>query len=305
MVNEKLKIAFSSKYIYELPDNHRFPIQKYELLKDQLIRDDIAFEENFYEAGLVEKDVLKKAHSSEYVEKVINQKLSKKEVRKIGLPIYDVSISRALNSVQATLDSSDYALETGLGINIGGGTHHAYIDHGEGFSIFNDLAVAASNLLSENRVKRVLIVDLDVHQGNGTASIFQNDDRVYTMSFHGKNNYPLKKEKSDLDIAFDDFTEDSQYLLELEKYLPKIIKIHKPDIVFYQAGVDILKTDLLGKLSISKEGCKERDRIMFQNVRNNNIPILITLGGGYSALLKDNINAHRNTISEAVDIIFG
>ncbi|NNF36869.1 MAG: histone deacetylase, partial [Saprospiraceae bacterium] len=203
-----------------------------------------------------------------------------------------------------TYDCALYALNHGVAMNVAGGTHHAYSHRGEGFCVFNDMALASNLLLKRDIVKKILIVDLDVHQGNGTAHIFQDDDRVFTFSMHGERNYPLRKERSDLDIGLPDGTEDDFYLKTLKNTLPRLIDQVQPDLIFYLSGVDILDTDKLGRLSCTKEGCKERDRYVLDTCKHNNIPVAISMGGGYSHRVADVVDAHCNTFRVAHEIYF-
>lgn len=196
------------------------------------------------------------------------------------------------------------AMDSGVALNIAGGTHHAYADRGEGFCVFNDFAIASNMLLHEGGAERILIVDLDVHQGNGTARIFANDKRVFTFSMHGEKNYPLRKEKSDLDIGLPDKTGDELYLKTLQEHLPSLIKNHKPDLIMYLAGVDILETDKLGRLSLTVQGCKRRDHFVFRQCIDHQIPVAVSMGGGYSPNIKTIVDAHANTFRLAADLFF-
>ncbi len=222
-------------------------------------------------------------------------------MRKLGVPLHPQSVGRALNSVAGTLKSADNALADGLGINIGGGYHHAFYDHGEGFCIFNDLAVTARYLHQHHFANKILIVDLDVHQGNGTASILKNEPDIFTLSVHGANNYPHKKEISDLDVPVPDCINDKTYLSILEKVLSKVLAQFSPDFLLYQSGVDVLASDKLGKLSLTIEGCLQRDKMILELARSLQVPLVITLGGGYSQKIKHIIKAHVNTIRVAVE----
>lgn len=297
-----IPIAFSDKYLYRLPENHRFPIHKYELVKEQLVYEGLAQPEQFFDPGLCEASIITLTHDQEYYERVVNLELSLKEIKRIGLPILPVSVKRARNSVAGTVQVAVLALEKGIGMNTGGGTHHAFHDHGEGFCVFNDIAVAANYLLDIGKVHKVLVVDLDVHQGNGTARIFAGENRVFTFSMHGLHNYPLKKEKSDLDIDLPTGSEDDEYLKILSDTLPKLIDQHRPDLIFYLAGVDVLSTDKLGKLALTKAGCKSRDEIVLSSCYQHQIPIVVTMGGGYSARIADIVEAHCNTFRVAIEI---
>ena len=205
---------------------------------------------------------------------------------------------------QGTIQGAIYSIKNKVSMNIAGGTHHAFYDRGEAFCMLNDQAIAANYLIKKGFFRKILIVDLDVHQGNGTASIFQNINDVFTLSFHGKNNYPFKKEKSDIDIEFENGTDDKFYLKKLKNILPKTIDEFKPEFIFYLSGVDVMENDKLGKLSLSLEGCKERDRYVLELCKKNNIALQISMGGGYSFELKNIIEAHSNTFRLAQEIFF-
>jgi acetoin utilization deacetylase AcuC-like enzyme len=213
-------------------------------------------------------------------------------------------VTREITIAEGTIQCALFALHFGVAMNIAGGTHHAFTDKGEGFCLLNDMAIAANYLLHEKLVTQILIVDLDVHQGNGTAQIFRNEPRVFTFSMHGANNYPLMKENSDLDIGLADFTNTDFYLSTLNSNLKNLLNQVHPDFIFFQSGVDILETDKLGKLSVTREGCKQRDRIVLQVAHENKIPLAISMGGGYSPDFRDIIEAHANTFRLAQEIFF-
>jgi len=297
-----IKLAFSDKYIYELPEGHRFPIEKYELVKDQLLHQGIIEPSQLYDPGLADEEQILRVHTFEYWDKLKSLKLSNREIRKIGLPITKQSLNRARNSVAGTIYASYQALRGGLGINLAGGTHHAYAEHGEGFCALNDIAVAAADLLHHKKVSNILVVDLDVHQGNGTAKIFESDERVFTFSMHGESNYPLKKECSDLDIALPAGTDNNEYLEKLSGTLPDLINDIKPSFIYYQSGVDIMDSDRLGKLSLTKEGVKKRDELVIDQAHLNQVPLVITMGGGYSERLSELVDAHCNTVKIALSV---
>jgi len=296
-----IKLAFSSKYIYKLPEGHRFPIEKYELVKEQLVYEGTVAEHQVFDPGLATEDQILRIHTQDYWHSLKTLSLDRKAIRKIGLPVTQKSLNRALNSVAGTIASSYHAIELGLGINLAGGTHHAYAEAGEGFCVLNDIAISAKELLEYEKVKQVLIVDLDVHQGNGSARIFQDEKRVFTFSMHGENNYPLHKEKSDFDLALPYQADDELYLSLLSEHLPKLIHKVNPDIIFFQAGVDVLAEDKLGKLGLTKQGVKARDTIVIEQCYKNGIPLVITMGGGYTEKLKDLVDAHCNTFRIAID----
>lgn len=295
-----IKIAFSDQYLYALPEGHRFPIAKYSLVQQQLLYRGDIIPEQLFNPGLCPVDLITRVHTREYWQKLEKLQLSPKEIRRIGLPLTELSLQRARNSVAGTVESAKRAVEQGVGINIGGGTHHAYAGHGEGFCILNDIAVAAQYLLDEHRLRQVMVIDLDVHQGNGTASIFASEPGVFTFSMHGKDNYPLRKEQSDRDVALSAGTADEAYLQVLEKQLDELFTGVEPDFVFYQAGVDVLATDKLGKLALSKQGCKIRDEMVLKACLRYSVPVVVTMGGGYSERLADVVDAHCNTIDLAL-----
>lgn len=299
-----LRIAFSPVYKYELPEGHRFPMAKYELIPEQLLYEGSVSAANFFEPGLLAEPVALRTHKKVYWDKLVAVTLSDKEIRAIGFPISDKFITRGRHISQGTLECALYALEFGCAMNVAGGTHHAFADRGEGFCCLNDQAVAANYLLDNGLAKRILIVDLDVHQGNGTASIFQHDERVFTFSMHGERNYPLRKEQSDLDIGLPDGMTDQAYLNILRETLPRIADRFQPDFVFYQSGVDILESDKLGRLSISRDGCRARDRFVFEFCRQQRLPVAVSMGGGYSPRIADIVEAHANTFRMAQEVYF-
>jgi acetoin utilization deacetylase AcuC-like enzyme len=297
-----IKLAFALKHIYELPPGHRFPIVKYELVKEQLVREGYFSEDHIYDPGMVEKEHALLTHSEGYWQKLHEKRLTHSEIKKIGLPIHDRSVDWAKNAAAGAIKAALQALDTGIGLSLAGGTHHAFSNHGEGFCILNDVAVASNYLLKMGLVKKILVLDLDVHQGNGTAAIFAHDQRVFTFSMHGKDNYPLVKEKSDWDIAFPTNTGDNEYLSVLKSALEKLFNPSLPDVVFYVAGVDVLESDALGKLALTKNGCRQRDEMVLSACHKKQVPIAITMGGGYSPRIGDIVDAHSNTFKTAIDI---
>jgi acetoin utilization deacetylase AcuC-like enzyme len=299
-----LKIAYSPIYKYELPEGHRFPMMKYELIPEQLLYEGSVTDENFFHPKKLSEDELLLTHTKEYLRKLDTLSLDKKEERNIGFPVKDTLIKRGKYISHGTLECARYAQNFGCAMNIAGGTHHSFADHGEGFCIYNDIAISSNILLKEGLVNKILIVDLDVHQGNGTAKIFEKDDRVFTFSMHGERNYPTRKERSDLDIGLPDKTEDELFLNTLHSTLPRLIDEVEPEFIFYLSGVDIIASDKLGRLSVSKEGCKLRDRFVFQQCKSNNIPVAVSMGGGYSPRISDIVDAHSNTFREALNIYF-
>ncbi|MEL6809899.1 MAG: histone deacetylase [Bacteroidota bacterium] len=299
-----LKIAYHPIFKHNLPLGHRFPMSKYELLHRQLLHEGTCTEENFFEPGWPKDESLLAVHTQDYIEDLRNLTLDKRAVRKIGFPLSEKLVEREYLITQGTIRGTEHAMNNGIAMNIAGGTHHAYTGHGEAFCLFNDQAIGARHLQSQGLAKKVLIVDLDVHQGNGTAEIFAKDPSVFTFSMHGASNYPFRKEKSDLDIALKDGTEDSEYLEILKATLPKLIKEQQPDFIFYLSGVDIVATDKLGRLACTPQGCKERDRYVLQSCKDHQIPVQVSMGGGYSPDIKLIIEAHANTYRMAQEIYF-
>jgi acetoin utilization deacetylase AcuC-like enzyme len=301
-----LKIAYDDIYKHPLPEGHRFPMEKYDLLPKQLVYEGTCEESNFFKPQILDQNerYILKAHDSNYVSELYSCKIEPRAARKIGFPLSPKLVERERVITNGSIRACNYALSHGIAMNIAGGTHHAYRNRGEAFCMLNDQAVGAYYLLENKLAHSILVVDLDVHQGNGTAEIFKNDSRVYTFSMHGKSNYPFKKETSDLDIPLEDNTGDNEYLSILKKTLPHLIDSVKPDFVFYLSGVDILSTDKLGKLGCSIEGCKERDRYVLQFLFDKGIPCEVSMGGGYSKDIKIIIEAHANTFRLAQDIYF-
>lgn len=297
-----IKIAFDPIYAHPLPENHRFPMLKYQLIPEQLMHEGTYTANHFFAPSICEEEIILYTHDQAYLYKLLNQQLSPSEQRKIGFPQSPELTQRELIITQGTIDACLYALETGVALNVAGGTHHAFADRGEGFCLLNDMAVAANYLLRKQISKKILIIDLDVHQGNGTAKLMEKEERVFTFSMHGAHNYPFHKEQSDLDIGLKDGTTGQEYLAILTNTLPKLIEQVKPDFAFYLSGVDILNTDKFGKLQVSLDECKERDRIVFEQLKKHRIPVTVALGGGYSPDVRTIVEAHCNTFRLAADI---
>ena len=306
-----LKIGFAPVYVLKLPEGHRFPISKYELLPEQLLYEGTATSENFFEPTPVSDSIIQLTHTPDYWHSLKHLTIGAKEMRKIGFPLTRQLIDRTATISGATLNCVEYAKLNGIAMNIAGGTHHAFTDRGEGFCLLNDVAIAANYLMHNKLANRILIIDLDVHQGNGTAQIFNSNDcgwngtdGVFTFSMHGANNYPLHKEQSHLDIGLADKTTDGFYLKVLEENLSILIDTVQPNFAFFNSGVDILETDKLGKLGISTQGCKQRDKIVLEACKKNKIPLVVSMGGGYSPKISTILEAHANTFRMAQDIYF-
>ena len=297
-----LTIAYDPIYAHPLPEGHRFPMLKYELIPGQLLHEGVITEANIFSPEPLAEDIILRTHTADYWQRMKAGELTAKEMRAIGFPQSAVLVEREIRISKGTIDCCLNAMQYGVSLNVAGGTHHAFANRGEGFCLLNDFAIVSNYLLDNNFLKKILITDLDVHQGNGTASIFQNDDRVFTFSMHGEHNYPFHKEKSDLDIGLPDKTNGDEYLSILQKTLPGLIEKVKPDIMCFVAGVDVLSTDKFGKMKLTIEDCKHRDEIVFKLCKQHNIPVAVSMGGGYSPDIKDIVEAHCNTYKAAKDI---
>ena len=297
-----LQIAFSSVYRLRLPEGHRFPMLKYELIQEQLLYEGTCTDANFFAPDPVDNHWVLGVHTADYVRALKTGTVDPKMMRRIGFPLTPELIEREWIITQGTLGGTQIARRDGVAMNIAGGTHHAYPDRGEGFCMLNDVGVAAHYLLETGQVKQILVIDLDVHQGNGTAVMFQHEPRVFTFSMHGRDNYPLKKEHSDLDIELLTGTADEVYLNTLYDRLPRLIEQVRPDFLFYVSGVDILASDRLGKLGVSRDGCRQRDVFVFEQAIKHGLPIMVSMGGGYSPRLTDIVEAHCNTFRVAIDL---
>jgi len=299
-----LKIAYHPIYKHPLPEGHRFPMLKYELLPQQLLHQGIGAQENFFEPSFPDDASILAVHDATYYNNLCNLDLKPSLARKIGFPLSETLVHRERIIADGTIKCCQFALHYGIAMNIAGGTHHAYSNRGEAFCMLNDQAIGARFLQQHHNIKNILIVDLDVHQGNGTAEIFDGDASVFTFSMHGASNYPFKKERSDLDIPLDKNTDDARYLDILKEQLPKLLAQVRPDFVFYLCGVDVLATDKLGTLGMSLEGCYERDRFVLQSCKDLDIPVQCSMGGGYSPDIKVIVDAHANTFKLAQELFF-
>lgn len=299
-----LTIAFADNYEHPLPEGHRFPMEKYGLLPRQLTYDGTATEDNFFVPSPADVEDILRVHDRAYWQRLRALQLSKSEQRRSGFPLSKALVDREITIAGGSIQNLYYAKSYGCSLNIAGGTHHAYTNRAEGFCLLNDIAISAAHGLNKGIIKKVLVVDLDVHQGNGTAEIFARTPEVFTFSMHGEKNYPLHKEVSDLDIALPDNTNDETYLSMLYETLTKLRKKVDPDVIYFQAGVDVLATDKLGRLGLSIEGCRQRDEIVLEYAYKHSIPVAVSMGGGYSKHLTDIVNAHANTFREARKIFF-
>lgn len=297
-----LHIAYHPIYAHPLPEGHRFPMLKYELIPEQLLYEGVIGPENLFAPAACPAEVVLWTHDEAYLDKLLHQGLSDKEQRRIGFPQSPALTERELVITQGTIDCCHYAFEHGVALNVAGGTHHAFADRGEGFCLLNDFAVAANYLLRKGLAQKILIIDLDVHQGNGTARLFEGVPQVFTFSMHGRNNYPFHKERSDLDLELPDGIGDEAYLGLLRDTLPALVERERPDFAFYLSGVDILSTDKFGKLGVSLECCQQRDETVFSLFRDKKIPCAVAMGGGYSPRVKTIVEAHCNTFKTAAQV---
>jgi acetoin utilization deacetylase AcuC-like enzyme len=275
---------------------------KYELIPGQLLHEGTIQRHNLFIPLPCAEDAILLTHTKEYLDKLLQQTLTPSEQRKIGFPQSPRLTQRELIIAQGTIDCCHDAFQSGVALNVAGGTHHAFADRGEGFCMLNDQAVAANYLLHHHLASKILIIDLDVHQGNGTAKLFENELRVFTFSMHGQHNYPFHKEQSDLDIPLIDGINDDDYLSTLAETLPKLMEEFKPDFCFYQSGVDILETDKFGKLKVTLQGCKQRDEQVLSLTKRQGIPCVVSMGGGYSPDIRNIVEAHCNTFRTAFQL---
>lgn len=299
-----LKIALSPVYSHPLPEGHRFPMEKYSLLPQQLLYEGTVEEANFFLPTPAETSWILDTHDADYLAKLNNLTLSKAEIRAIGFPLSAPLITREICIAGGSVQAARYANEFGIGMNIAGGTHHAFYARGEGFCLLNDLAITANQLLLTKLAKKVLIVDLDVHQGNGTAALFEGNTSVITFSMHGEKNYPHRKERSHLDIGLADGTGDKEYLNLLDRHLQGLLMQELPDFILYQSGVDVLATDQLGRLSLTHAGVHARDKLVLGLAKSMQVPIMCCMGGGYSKKIKDIVDAHAQVFRLAQDLYF-
>lgn len=295
-----MRAFYSDHFELPLPAGHRFPIQKYSLLRKRVQAAKLLHPKNLQVPEAASDEQLMRAHSTEYIRRVIHGELSEKEIRRIGFPWSPDLVERSRRSVGGTIAACRAALEDGIAVNLAGGTHHAYADHGEGYCVFNDCAVAARAMQSQKSGQRIIILDCDVHQGNGTAAIFQNDATVFTFSIHGAKNFPFHKEKSDLDIALPDETGDEEYLHALQAGLEQVQKSFSADLVIYLAGADPYERDRLGRLCISKAGLAARDRFVFNTYRQKGLPVAVVMSGGYASNVEEIVDIHFQTVKLAV-----
>jgi acetoin utilization deacetylase AcuC-like enzyme len=291
-------LFYTDHYQIPLPEGHKFPIQKYRILRDLLAGDGLF---RFEPAPLAETEVIELAHDRDYVEAFLNGTLSPQAFRRIGFPWSEGLVKRTFASVGGTLSATKEALANSWGGNLAGGTHHAFRGEGSGFCVFNDIAIAIQWLRTTSQAHRIAVVDLDVHQGDGTAQIFQDEPDVLTLSMHCEVNFPFRKQQSKIDIALSEGVGDEEYLRTLAEVLPRVFEF-RPDVVFYQSGVDVLASDTLGKLQLSPDGVRSRDELVISAAKQAEAPLVITIGGGYSKPIELTAQAHATTYLTAARI---
>lgn len=295
-----MKLFYTDQYVLPLPPGHTFPMSKYRLLRERVEGSGLLRPGELVEPPAATHEQLLRAHDAEYVRRATAGELTKDELLRIGFPWSPGMIERSRRSSGATVEACRAALADGVGVNLAGGTHHAFRDHGEGYCVFNDTVVAARQLQAEGRVKRVVVVDLDVHQGNGTAAVCRLDPTIFTFSMHGAKNYPTRKEQSDLDIALPDRTGDREYLDALVPALDRVLGESRPDLAVYLAGADPFENDRLGRLALTKAGLSERDRAVFDACRSAGLPLAVTMAGGYAKDVTDTVDIHWQTVERAI-----
>jgi len=297
-----VKAFYSDHFVLPLPEGHKFPMAKYSRLRERILAEGIVAPEDLHEAPLASLDDLRLVHDPGYVDAVANGTVRPEIQRRIGFPWSPQMVERSRRSVGATIAAARAALDDGMAANLAGGTHHAFADRGEGFCVFNDVAVGVRVLQRNGHANRIAIVDLDVHQGNGTAAIFSGDPSVFTFSMHGDKNYPFKKEVSDLDVPLADGTGDDEYLSLLRTHLPDVLNRHQPDFVFYLAGADPFEGDRLGRLKMTIEGLRRRDEIVMEACTKARLPVAISMSGGYANDVDEIVTIHANTIRIAAGL---
>ena len=298
-----MRIFYTDHFVLPLPEGHRFPMRKYALLRQRVAESGIVTPDQLFVPHAATDTELLRAHDPEYLRRCQAGTLTRQEIRRIGFPWSPEMVARSRRSSGATIEACRAALEDGVSANLAGGTHHAYADHGEGYCVFNDSAVAARAMQAEGRAARVVIIDCDVHQGNGTAAILARDDTIFTFSIHGAKNFPFHKERSDLDIALDDGVGDAEYLAALDQGLCQAIELSRADLAIYLAGADPFADDKLGRLALSKRGLAARDQMVFEYSRQAGLPVAITMAGGYARAIEDTVDIHFQTLWGAAGMV--
>jgi acetoin utilization deacetylase AcuC-like enzyme len=303
--NITLKLFYTDSFVLPLPENHRFPMSKYALLRQKLLQEAVVTEVELHVPPAATDSQLLRVHAPEYLEKLMTGNLSRQEILKIGFPWSPQLVERSRRSSGATIQACYTALNEGFSANLAGGTHHAFYDRGEGFCLFNDSVVAARELQASGKVERVLIVDTDVHQGNGTAALVREDPTIFSFSIHGARNYPIRKEISDLDIPLEDNAGDQEFLDKLDRGLIQSMAASKPDLVIYLSGADAFHEDKLGRLKLSHAGLSERDRMIYDRIKVHGLPVVVTMGGGYANHVEDTVQIHFQSIMQGKQMLQG
>jgi acetoin utilization deacetylase AcuC-like enzyme len=300
---ESVKVFYSDHFVLPLPEGHRFPMKKYSMLRERVERSGICKNGELRAPHAVTDEEILRAHNPGYLEKVVAGTLTDHEMRRIGFPWSQRMVERSRRASGGTLDAARIALSEGIATNLAGGTHHAFADRGEGFCVLNDSAIAARALLAEGLVEKVVVLDTDVHQGNGTASIVRGDYRVFTFSIHGAKNYPFHKEESDLDAPLPDGASDDAFLLALGERLERVLDLEDWNLAIFLAGADPFEGDKLGRLRVTKSGLAERDRMVLEGCRERDIPVAVTMAGGYAREVEDTVDIHFQTVKRASDVL--
>jgi acetoin utilization deacetylase AcuC-like enzyme len=293
----------SAHYVIALPEGHRFPIAKYALLRDAVVAEGVVRAEHLHDPARAPLDAVRRVHDAAYVERLLNGTMPAAEQRTLGFPWSAGLVERSFRASGGTLESADRALRDGIAMNLAGGTHHAFATHGEGFCVLNDVAIAFHALRTQGRIRRAAIIDLDVHQGNGTHDLLAADDDAFTFSMHGRRNYPFRKVPGSLDVELEDGTTDTEYLERLATALPGVLSAARPDIVFYLAGADPHEGDSLGRLGLTFDGLMRRDAMVLESARAIGVPVAITIAGGYGHDIHDTVRVHVNTARIARDFL--
>ena len=290
-----LTVWSSARYTFPLPPGHRFPVEKYALLRERVVADGTVARERVLDPDAATDEMLRLVHTADYVGRFVAGELSPVEMRRIGFPWSPALVERSRRAVGGTVAAARHALSHGTAMNLAGGTHHAFADHGEGFCVFNDVAIAIRALRAEGRIRRAAVIDLDVHQGNGTHAVFAGDETVFTFSMHGGRNYPFEKVPGTLDVELDDGTGDADYLRVLVELLPRVLHSSAPDLVFYLAGADPHEGDRLGRMRLTFAGLERRDAIVLQGCREVGLPVAVMIAGGYGRRIEDTVAVHAAT----------
>lgn len=293
----------SAHYVIALPEGHRFPIAKYARLRDAVVAEGIVRAEDLHHPGRTPLEDVHRVHDADYIDRLVRGTMPAAEQRILGFPWSEGLVERAFRASGGTLEAAEQAMRDGIAMNLAGGTHHAFASHGEGFCVLNDVAIAVRALRARGRIIRAAVIDLDVHQGNGTHAIFADDDATFTFSMHGRRNYPFRKVAGRLDVELEDGTGDTEYLERLAAALPGVLAAARPDLVFYLAGADPHEGDTLGRLKLTFEGLMRRDALVLESARAIGVPVAIAIAGGYGREIDDTVRVHVNTARIARDFL--